>query len=338
MASIETSPLQRPWQTDDPFLFCMHHDDRYPAGNEDLGPDTLLEGRNLGNDFSDKDGWSMYHGQTVPGFPQHPHVGFETITIVRNGFIDHTDSLGAKARFGEGDVQWMTAGNGVVHSEMFPLLNQDGPNRTELFQIWLNLPREDKRKDPYFTMFWNDDIPCLDFEDDSGRMTEVIVIAGALEDTKPLSPPPTSWASREESDVAVWLIRMEPEASFELPDARAGTRRSLYLFEGQECTINEQRVIEGNRIQVPGNDSTRLENGAEPAEFLLLQGRPIDEPVIQQGPFVAASQGEMKQAMLKYRKTQFGGWPWDADAPVHPKDSGRFAVHADGAEERPGEN
>ena len=92
-------------------------------------------------------------------FPQHPHRGFETVTFVRQGFIDHSDSLGATARFGRGDVQWLTAGEGIVHCEMFPLLDLDGPNPCELFQIWLNLPAADKMVEPYFTMLWNEDIP-----------------------------------------------------------------------------------------------------------------------------------------------------------------------------------
>src|SRR6188768_4302825 len=99
-----------------------------------MGPAVPLDGRDLGQDFSALNGWNMYHGQIVPGFPQHPHRGFETVTYVRQGLIDHSDSLGAAARFGRGDVQWLTAGGGVVHSEMFPLLDREGDNPLELFQ------------------------------------------------------------------------------------------------------------------------------------------------------------------------------------------------------------
>ncbi len=86
----------------DPFLFCAHHDDAYPAGDARLGPAASLEGRQIGMDFDGRDGWRMYHGDVVPGFPQHPHRGFETVTYVRRGVIDHSDSLGATARFGAG--------------------------------------------------------------------------------------------------------------------------------------------------------------------------------------------------------------------------------------------
>ncbi len=116
-AVLNVNPLGFQWQTSDPFLFCVHHDDAYPAGDERMGPAASLAGRDIGQDFEGKDGWRMYHGDVVPGFPQHPHRGFETVTIVRRGLIDHSDSLGAVARFGHGDVQWLTTGKGVVHSE-----------------------------------------------------------------------------------------------------------------------------------------------------------------------------------------------------------------------------
>ena len=149
---VQTVPLGFQWPTVDPFLFCVHHLDHYPAGNADLGPVAPLDGRPIGNDFEGIDGWRMYHGSTVPGFPVHPHRGFETITFVRQGLIDHADSMGAAARYGRGDVQWMTAGKGIQHAEMFPLLDRDGPNTAELFQIWINLPAADKMVEPHFTI------------------------------------------------------------------------------------------------------------------------------------------------------------------------------------------
>ena len=150
-AIIHISPLGFPWQTKDPFLFCAFHEDTYPPGNTDLGPDpTLLTGRNLGQDFQSKDGFRMYHGTVVPGFPAHPHRGFETVTIAQKGLVDHSDSLGAAGRFGNGDVQWMTAGKGVQHCEMFPLLNTSKNNPLLMFQIWINLPKAKKMCAPHF--------------------------------------------------------------------------------------------------------------------------------------------------------------------------------------------
>src|SRR3954452_24642978 len=147
---LKVTPLGFPWDTPDPSLSCVHHDAAYPAGNEELGPAASLAGRDLGQDFAGADGWRMYHGQVVPGVPQHPHRGFETVPVVRRGLLDHSDSLAATARYGEGDVQWLTAGGGVVHAEMFPLVHRDQPNPLELFQIWLNLPRATKMATPYF--------------------------------------------------------------------------------------------------------------------------------------------------------------------------------------------
>ena len=187
---LELIPLSMPWVSIDPFLFCVHHLDAYPAGNEAQGVESFQTiGRNMGADFSAKDGWSMYHGSVVPGFPQHPHRGFETVSVVRRGFIDHSDSLGATARYGEGDVQWLTTGSGIMHSEMFPLVSPDGPNTMELFQIWLNLAPDNKMVDPYFDMLWGDAIPTVTF--DQGMVT-VDVIAGTLAGRVALPAPPDS--------------------------------------------------------------------------------------------------------------------------------------------------
>src|SRR5688572_21303337 len=89
-AILDVRPLGFPWETVDPFLFCAYHDDAYPRGTVDMTPAASLAGRAIGQDFSRKDGWSMYHGESVPGFPAHPHRGFETVTLVRKGLIDHS--------------------------------------------------------------------------------------------------------------------------------------------------------------------------------------------------------------------------------------------------------
>lgn len=177
-AIIKVRPLQFQWETLDPFIFCVHHEDLYPEGNDQLGPAPGIEGRSIGQDFGGKDGWNMYHGQVVPGFPQHPHCGFETITIVRKGIVDHVDSAGGQGRFGNGDVQWVTAGKGIMHSEMFPLIDKNGPNTMELFQIWLNLPSKSKFAEPNFLMFWGEDIPQIKSKNEAGKITDISVIDG----------------------------------------------------------------------------------------------------------------------------------------------------------------
>ncbi|MBE7453967.1 MAG: pirin family protein [Kofleriaceae bacterium] len=325
---LDTAPLGAPpWPTLDPFLFCVHHDDAYPAGNEQLGPAASLAGRDLGMDFAGKDGWRMYHGDVVPGFPQHPHRGFETVTLARRGFIDHSDSLGATARFGTGDAQWLTAGQGIVHSEMFPLLDPAGPNPVELFQIWLNLPRADKLAAPHFTMMWADTIPVVR---DGGAT--VTVVAGALGDAvpPPPPPPPRSWAARPDSDVAIWSIVLDADGRWTLPAARAGSHRTLYVFRGGGVTVGERAIPLGTVVLLHPDQAVPLAAGPGGAELLLLQGRPIGEPVVQHGPFVMNSPGEIQQAFHDYRRTQFGGWPWPVDGPVHARDAGRFARHVDG--------
>ncbi|MBS0426287.1 MAG: pirin family protein [Proteobacteria bacterium] len=339
---LQVRPLGFPWATVDPFLFCAYHDDAYPRADAQMRPDAPLEGREIGSDFSRKDGWSMYHGEAVPGFPGHPHRGFETVTIVRRGLIDHADSLGAAARFGRGDVQWLTAGRGIQHSEMFPLLNQDQDNPLELFQIWLNLPARNKMVAPHFTMFWADRIPHLAATDAEGRHTDVSVIAGRLQPeaegaapVDPLAPPPDSWAAQADSDVAIWTLRLDPGARWTLPAAAGeGTRRTLYFFKGRQVTIGGQAVQGPAAIALQADVPVELVNGdAAEGEFLLLQGRPIGEPVAQYGPFVKNTQAEIMQAMNDYRRTQFGGWPWPDHAPVHGRDPARFARHPDGRRE-----
>ena len=328
---LNMQPLGFPWPTLDPFLFCVHHNDAYPQGNATMGPAASLTGRNIGQDFASKDGWSMYHGDTVPGFPSHPHRGFETVTITRQGLIDHSDSLGATARFGGGDVQWLTAGKGIVHCEMFPLVHTDKPNPLELFQIWLNLPARNKMVRPHFTMLWREEINRVLQQDAKGNTTEVACVAGALCEARGLPPPPDSWAAQDESDLAIWTIKMDSGARWTLPAATGkGTRRMLYFFNGTSLQVAGQAVQASSALELRADQALELVNGSKPAELLMLQGRPINEPVAQYGPFVMNTQAEIQQAFADYQRTAFGGWPWPSSDPVHPREQGRFAKHADG--------
>jgi len=327
-------PLGFPWETKDPFLFCAHHRDEYPKGNADMGIDAKdLQGRNIGSDFTIKDGWRMYHGSSMPGFPYHPHRGFETITINKEGFVDHSDSLGAAGRFGAGDVQWMTAGKGVQHSEMFPLINQDAENHMEIFQVWLNLPKASKFVEPHFRMLWKDMIPEVIEVDANSNTTVINVIAGSLNEVQAAPPTPDSWASNPENNVAVFTIKMDPDAIWTLPGSTGEVHRTLYFYKGDHLTIDGEKVDEYHRIEVNPNEDIELVNGGKEGYLLMLQGKPINEPVAQHGPFVMNTQEEIQQAFSDYRKTQFGGWPWPEQELAHDRNRGRFALHADGREE-----
>ena len=331
---ISIRPMGFQWETADPFLFCVHHEDKFPKGNAEMAPSADNHaGRHIGEDFIIKDGFRMYHGKTVPGFPGHPHRGFETITVVREGIVDHADSLGAAGRYGNGDVQWMTAGKGVQHSEMFPLIHQDKANPMELFQIWLNLPKKNKMVEPHFKMLWSKSIPKKQFQDVNGKNTEVEIIAGKFKDIVPPTPPPNSWASMPENEVGIWNFKLEPNATFVLPKASKGINRNIYFYEGNDIKIANQRIEKYHAVEVISDIDIEFLNGNTEAKILVLQGKPIGEHVIQYGPFVMNTKEEINQAFEDYHRTQFGGWPWPRPDQIHDRKEGRFALHADGSKE-----
>jgi len=327
----EIKTLNLPWETQDPFIFCSYHYDKFPGGNENMGPNASLEGRALGQDFASKDGWNMYHGANVPGFPAHPHCGFETVSVVTKGMVDHSDSLGGKGRFGNGDVQWLTSGKGVLHAEMFPLLNE-GKNPFEIFQVWLNLPKKSKKVDPYYKMLWSEDIPKIKVTDENGSLTEVDLIAGNLNGQKALPPNPDSWAADATNNVQIWTIKLDPNAKFSIEGVDKAVTRTLYFYEGKDLYLNDTEIKAKQLIHLDSKEAVHIENSSETSYLFFLQGKPINEPLVQHGPFVANSQEEIQEAMQEYRKTQFGGWPYKTNEPVHNKNIGRFAKFVNGEE------
>jgi redox-sensitive bicupin YhaK (pirin superfamily) len=334
---LNVTPLTAPWSGFDPFLFCAYHLDHYPTSDGDQGvPAQHLSGRPLGSDFSGQDGFSMYHSERVPGFPVHPHRGFETVTFVRRGYVDHADSLGATSRYGAGDVQWLTTGKGVQHAEMFPLLDNSEGNTLELFQIWLNLPARNKFAEPEFKILWAEQVPVWRQVDpqDEQAINEVTVIAGAFKPANeaaviPPSPPQNSWAAADENKVAIWAIRLSPGQRLTLPaETEVDVARMLYVYGGNALRVGEQQLAGKTQIELLATAATEIENtGDSLLEIILMQARPIGEPIAAHGPFVMNTDAELHQAFADYRRTEFGGWPWPSNGPVHPADSGRFARH-----------
>ena len=233
---------------------------------------------------------------------------------------DHTDSLGASGRYGgdgkSSDLQWMTAGRGCVHGENFPLLSTSRPNTLKLFQIWLNLPAKSKMCEPGFEMYWAEQ--AVHIQGEKGASCEVA--AGRLgEYAVSKSPPPCSWAADAANDVGLFLIDLPPGGGrFELPQAEgAATNRMAYLVEGARSgdsgvTIGGKDIPSSYKgraaIELSAGSPCVMENkhATEAAQVLVLQGRPIGEPVAQHGPFVMNTQQEIVQAFADYRQSQFG--------------------------------
>eukprot|EP00933_Yihiella_yeosuensis_P065479 TRINITY_DN69318_c0_g1_i1.p1 TRINITY_DN69318_c0_g1~~TRINITY_DN69318_c0_g1_i1.p1 ORF type:complete len:241 (-),score=56.41 TRINITY_DN69318_c0_g1_i1:66-788(-) len=235
----------------------------------------------------------------------------------------------------------MTAGKGISHAEMFPLLDQSRENMLELFQIWINLPKRSKMVEPSFKMFWAEDLPQPGTG--SARGSEVALIAGTLPGFEaPPSPPPDSYASDPASDVLVITVKLAPGGSWTLP-AYAGERpvdglnRNAYFYAGKSANIGGQKLDGSKKIKLRPNVDCDISASADsPAEVLILQGRDIGEPVVQHGPFVGNSREDIAKAFKDYQETEFGGWPWRSSAVAHARDRQRFARYADGkVEEKP---
>lgn len=227
----------------------------------------------------------------IAGFPEHPHRGFETVTYMLNGRMQHRDHLGNTGDLGPGGVQWMTAGHGVIHSEM----PQQAAGRMRGFQLWINLPAAEKMKPAGYRDIPAAEIPEVEFP--GGR---VRVIAGVAEIadhrvTGPINPPDAPLST----DPLFVDIRLLPGAELDLP---VGSERAafVYPYDG-EVTIDDEALETRSAAVLGDGDRVRLVAGGDGASVLLLAGRPIGEPVVQHGPFVMNSREEIEQALADYR-------------------------------------
>ena len=146
-------------------------------------------------------------------------------------------------------------------------------------------------------------------------------------------PAPNSWAADPSNEVEIWTFKMAAGAQWTLPIASREANRTLYFFKGKDIVLESKTINVNHGIQLWANEAVTIINGDQEAHFLMLQGKPINEPVVQYGPFVMNTEREIHEAMSEFQTNQFGGWPWPSSDNVHPRSKGRFAVYADGTEE-----
>ncbi len=227
----------------------------------------------------------------IAGFPAHPHRGFETVTYMLDGRMEHKDHLGNTGDLGPGSVQWMTAGRGVIHSEM----PKQSEGRMRGFQLWINLPAAEKMKPASYRDIPAEKIPELVF--DGGRIR---VIAGTLKlrgETR--SGPVNGSQPALSTDPIYWDLSIDPARQVTLP-LPAGHNAFVYLYEGQ-ASIGGQSLPHRAAGILGDGDRLNLVSGSMGARLLVLAGKPINEPVVQYGPFVMNTREEIEQAVWDYR-------------------------------------
>lgn len=228
------------------------------------------------------------------GVDEHPHRGFETVTIVYHGELEHRDSAGNSGRIGPGDVQWMTAASGIVHEEKHAREFAQHGGMFEMVQLWVNLPAKFKTTPPGYQTLLNRDIPIVRLANESGA---VRVIAGDFRDVK--------GPARTFTPINLWDIRLQPEHATELQVPNGYTtilvnlRGKILLNETEKIDAAEMALFDrhGEKIKIAAHEDTTM---------LLLNGAPIDEPLVSYGPFVMNTQEEIRQAILDYQSGRMG--------------------------------
>ncbi len=228
------------------------------------------------------------------GVGEHPHRGFETVTIVYEGEVEHRDSTGAGGTIGPGDVQWMTAASGILHEEYHsPTFAAKGGN-FEMVQLWVNLPATYKKVPPGYQTLLDKDIPTVGLPDGVGT---VRVIAGDYDGHK--------GPARTFTPIDVWDVRLKARhrAVLALPE---GHTLAIVVLAGEVEVNGTETAVEAEVILFDRNGGSVTVEANTDAKVLILSGAPINEPVVAQGPFVMNTVGEIKQAMLDFQSGKFG--------------------------------
>jgi len=257
----------------------------YNTHGQHLSPFLLL----------DRAGPHRFAPDSAPrGVGQHPHRGFETVTIVYDGEVAHRDSTGAGGTIGPGDVQWMTAASGILHEEFHsPAFTRSG-GTLDMVQLWVNLPARDKSAPPGYQTLAAAQIPVLALPDQAGQLR---VIAGEYDGHR--------GAARTHTPIDVWDLALQPGHAVELPVADGHTL-ALAVLDGAVRVNGEQRAGEAELVVFDRAGAGVLLEALAPARVLLLAGEPIDEPIAGYGPFVMNSQAEIAQAVADFNQGRFG--------------------------------
>ncbi|WP_421687657.1 pirin family protein [Tritonibacter scottomollicae] len=227
------------------------------------------------------------------GVDVHPHKGFETVTIVYLGEVEHGDSTGRGGVIREGDVQWMTAADGILHKEYHSQEFTRRGGTLEMVQLWVNLPAKDKSANPGYQGITNAEIPSIDLADDAGRLR---VIAGEYNDH--------NGPARTFTPMEVWDLRLNAHKGASLAPPE-GQNVTVVVLDG-EVTINGSAPLVGPATARLGNKGAVRLEAATSAKLLILSGEPIDEPVAAYGPFVMNTQEEIHQAISEFQSGKFG--------------------------------
>jgi len=230
----------------------------------------------------------------IAGFPSHPHRGFETVTYMLDGRMKHKDHLGNSGDLGPGSVQWMTAGRGVIHSEM----PQQAQGRLRGFQLWLNLPAAEKMQPASYRDIPAEQIPELHFRGGSARVIAGRLSLGEVFSSGAINQKPDAMST----DPLVVDVRLEAGARVDIP-ITIGHNALIYAYEGA-LLVDSDAIPHRSAGILEDGDHVRLSAGSGGGKGLLLAGRPIGEPIAQYGPFVMNTRAEIEQAMADYRAGQ----------------------------------